>query len=61
VIDAIEQQAKVLADKTQPREKRQEALKFVVHFVGDLHQPLHAVDRNGDKGGNTRLVSYPGQ
>src|SRR5687768_12079862 len=41
VIDAIERQAKVLADKTQPREKRMEALKFVIHFVGDIHQPLH--------------------
>ena len=27
------------------------ALKFVIHFVGDLHQPLHVAD-NGDKGGS---------
>src|SRR5687767_10201544 len=33
VIDAIERDAKVLADKAAPREKRIEALKFVVHFV----------------------------
>lgn len=58
VIDAIERQAKVLADRTQPREKRVEALKFVVHFVGDLHQPLHCADRNGDKGGNGQLVFF---
>ncbi len=29
---------------------RREALKFAVHFVGDIHQPLHTVD--DDKGGN---------
>ena len=60
IIDAIETQTKILADKSQPREKRQEALKFVIHFVGDLHQPLHSADRD-DRGGNTRLVMYPGQ
>lgn len=40
---------------------RRDALKFLVHFVGDLHQPLHCADRDGDKGGNARLVMYPGQ
>lgn len=60
VIGAIEVQAKILADTSQPREKRADALKFVIHFVGDLHQPLHSADR-GDRGGNTRLVMYPGQ
>src|SRR5688572_9087505 len=58
VIAAIEREAKVLADKTQPREKRVEAMKFVVHLVGDLHQPLHCAERNGDKGGNGRLVFF---
>jgi hypothetical protein len=58
IIDAIEREAKVLGDKTQPREKRVEAMKFVVHLVADLHQPLHCVDRNGDKGGNTRLMFF---
>jgi hypothetical protein len=58
VIDAVDRQMKVLADKTQPREKRAEALKFVVHFVADLHQPLHCAERNGDKGGNGRLVFF---
>ncbi len=61
VIDAIERFAKVLAEKTTPKEHRGEALKFLVHFVGDLHQPLHCADRNGDKGGNGRLVFFPGR
>jgi S1/P1 Nuclease len=37
-----------------------EALKFVVHFVGDFHQPLHDED-NGDKGGNERHVIFDGK
>ncbi|HEV2292258.1 MAG TPA: S1/P1 nuclease [Tepidisphaeraceae bacterium] len=61
VIDAIERFAKVLADKKAQKEERVEALKFLVHFVGDLHQPLHCADRNGDKGGNARLVFFPGR
>jgi hypothetical protein len=33
-----------------------EALKFLIHFVGDLHQPLHAID-NHDRGGNDVKVA----
>ncbi|MFT4173236.1 MAG: S1/P1 nuclease [Rhodocyclaceae bacterium] len=32
----------VLADPAQPQQARNEALKWVVHLVGDLHQPLHS-------------------
>jgi hypothetical protein len=35
------------------------ALKFLLHFVGDLHQPLHAADQN-DRGGNEKRVSTAG-
>jgi hypothetical protein len=59
VIDAIDRFAKVLADKGKPKEERVEALKFLVHFVGDLHKPLHCAEPNGDKGGNERLVFFP--
>ena len=59
VYSALLQQEKVLADKEAPREKRVEALKFVVHFVGDLHQPMH-ISRAEDKGGNTIQVNYDG-
>jgi hypothetical protein len=40
-----------LADHAAPRAARLEALRIVVHVLGDLHQPLHAAD-NGDRGGN---------
>lgn len=38
---------------------RREALLFLVHFVGDLHQPLHC-ENNNDKGGNEVSVSFMG-
>src|SRR5262245_33377870 len=47
----IEQFQRILTDHNSSREKRREALEFVVHFVGDMHQPLHCSD-NQDKGGN---------
>ena len=40
----------VLADKRASRPDRIEALKFLVHFVADVHQPLHAVAEA--RGGN---------
>lgn len=41
-----------LADPKQNDTQRQEALKFLVHFIGDSHQPLHA-GFAGDRGGNS--------
>jgi len=45
-------------DKTKPKDERADALKYLVHFVGDIHQPLHSAERNGDKSGNGRLVFF---
>lgn len=36
-----------------------EALKFLVHFMGDLHMPLHLVGR--DRGGNSQKVRFDGR
>ncbi|KAI0030239.1 phospholipase C/P1 nuclease domain-containing protein [Vararia minispora EC-137] len=36
-----------------------EALKFLVHFVGDMHQPLHLTGR--DRGGNGDKVAWNGR
>ena len=49
-----------LADRRRPDAERREALKFLVHFVGDVHQPLHASSRP-DKGGNDFQVSLRGK
>lgn len=40
----------------QSVEAAQEALKFLIHFVGDMHQPLHLSGR--DKGGNGAKVHW---
>jgi hypothetical protein len=51
--------ARVLADTRAPPRERNEALKWVVHLVGDIHQPLHAAD-NSDHGGNEVQVALAG-
>jgi len=57
ILEAIERFRGILADPTQPRLERAQALKFLVHFLGDLHQPLHA-GTTGDRGGNEILVTW---
>ena len=50
VVDRIEIFQRVLADKNQSPANRIEALKFLVHFVADVHQPMHAIGEA--RGGN---------
>ncbi len=50
----------VLADRAAPREERALAVMFLVHIIGDIHQPLHAADNN-DRGGNSARVAMPGE
>lgn len=59
VVVMLPQWVAVLADKSRPDAERLEALKWVVHFAGDIHQPLHAED-NKDRGGNDVHVTYFG-
>jgi hypothetical protein len=59
VVDKIGQFAAELADPKTDAEERLIALKFVLHFVGDMHQPLHSAD-NRDKGGNGVKVTVDG-
>jgi len=58
VIDAINRYSAILADRSKPDADRREALKFLVHFVGDIQQPLHGAENAGDHGGNKVLVRY---
>jgi hypothetical protein len=55
IIAAIVSDTQILANPAASPADRAEALRFLVHFVGDLHQPLHVAD-NGDRGGNRRTV-----
>ena len=53
----IDRNFALLANKSLPAHVRLEALAFLVHFVGDIHQPLHAGDRS-DRGGNDLKTTY---
>jgi hypothetical protein len=53
----ITRDVKLLQDAKVPAREKLQALVFLVHFVGDLHQPLHAGDR-GDLGGNRAKADY---
>jgi hypothetical protein len=51
VVGAIEKNLSVLASNADDK-ARLKALKYLVHLVGDIHQPLHAGYKD-DRGGNT--------
>jgi len=53
----IERNARLLADRKVPVRERLMALAFLTHFVGDLHQPMHAGD-HADLGGNKVAAAY---
>jgi hypothetical protein len=57
VTRAIEEQRAILKDKSADAMKRAEAIRYLIHFVGDMHQPLHATN-NADNGGNCVPVTY---
>lgn len=50
----------ILKDRKQPLRARNEALKWVVHLIGDLHMPLHS-GSNGDSAGQKITVELLGQ
>jgi hypothetical protein len=58
VVAQIEKFAKIVGDPEQPFAARSEALNFLVHFVGDLSQPLHAIGEA--RGGNDIPVMFFG-
>jgi hypothetical protein len=57
VTRAIEEQRAILKDTSADPVKRAEAIRYLIHFVGDMHQPLHATN-NADNGGNCVAVKY---
>jgi hypothetical protein len=61
VIDAVKRFQDILRDPEASGQSRKEALFFLVHLVGDLHQPLHCATLNDDHGGNKRRVLLPGE
>jgi hypothetical protein len=60
ILTKLDQERAILRDRSADRTRRLEALLWVVHLVGDLHQPLHCAD-HGDKGGNAVGVFVAGR
>ncbi len=56
VVWAIQNALQTLKGRDRTPEQRAEALAMFIHFVGDVHQPLHATDRD-DRGGNGVLIA----
>ncbi len=57
VVSAIDQCIRALQNPKTPKPEKIQALKFLVHFVGDIHQPLH-VSHAKDRGGNDVSVEF---
>lgn len=59
-VTALRRFSATLRDPSAPLADRQLALRFIVHLVADLHQPLHA-GKGTDKGGNDVKLSFAGR
>jgi nuclease S1 len=60
VVAEIDNARRVLGDPRSSQGARQGALRFLIHLVADVHQPLHTED-NQDHGGNAVHVSWMGE
>jgi len=57
IVTAIDYEWTILRDSNQSGAARAEALRYLIHFLGDITQPLHAVD-NHDRGGNCTSIQF---
>lgn len=57
VVGQVQADLDLLGKPTTTRTQKLEALEYLVHFVGDLHQPLHCAD-DTDRGGNQKIVHF---
>lgn len=66
IITALQENVQILKTSTDQNAQAQ-ALRLIIHFVGDIHQPLHCVSRvdktnpKGDLGGNLVTLMIPGK
>ena len=59
-VEKVKEFITVLKKKKSTKEEKQIALKFLIHLVGDLHQPLH-VGNGEDRGGNSVRLKWFGE
>lgn len=60
VYNALLKMEAQLKNPKSTKEEKVFALKMIIHFVGDLHQPMH-VSREEDKGGNDIKLKFQGR
>ena len=66
IVTALEENVNILKTSTDKNAQAQ-ALRLIIHFVGDIHQPLHCSSRvdsanpDGDRGGNLVSINVPGK
>ena len=60
IVKAIKKCTEILKSKFSTKKEKQFYLKLLVHFVGDLHQPLH-LGKKEDKGGNDIYITWFGK
>ena len=60
LLSQVERQLAILKDAKASKADKAQALKFTVHLIGDLHQPMH-VGGGGDQGGNFCKVTWHGK
>ena len=56
IVSGIAESIATLRDPQAAFDRRVEAVGMLIHFLGDIHQPLHTTDRNNDRGGNAVLI-----
>lgn len=65
IVTALTENVAILRTSTDD-DARAQALRLIIHFVGDIHEPLHcatrvdSTNREGDRGGNLVSISIPG-
>ena len=59
IIEKVQEFSEVLLENRSLKLEKQNALKFLIHFIGDIHQPLH-IGNGNDRGGNSVKVVMNG-
>lgn len=57
IVTAISWEWGILRSASRPEAERAKALRYMIHLIGDLHQPLHDMDNN-DRGGNCTALTF---
>lgn len=60
IVRALPEQIKVLENPNSSVEDRRLALKMIIHFLGDIHQPMH-IGHASDRGGNNWKIKFFGR